>query len=874
MKTRLEYHDSKSQKFWQISVKGDAHTVNFGKVGTEGQAKNKSFSDAAAALQDAQKLIQQKLKKGYTVVEADQAGMVSSAKKPTAKKNIASKSTAGKQAEKEKASPPTAKVAGVESYSPLDFGEIQKNASDGRPLSIDHFHELAALFFEYDRYDRREGQEGIMKLMKSQGPPELKELISSNYDFDIAAKLFRYVCEQPLPHIRARIFKSFGDDIHVGETRVRSLPDDLAQFQELKHISLAEAFFKVFPPVLLQLKNLVSLNFYASKIEELPAEIGELSELESLEFERNRLKTLPVEIARLKKLRTLDLRKNVLEDLPEELCELTQLERVDFEGNSGIPAADLNKLFKEFHNSSTLVPDRKVLLNLVLDKKERASELADLPQLIMALNSGSAVVRTNALQVLDTRLEIDLKNILPAGSLLGFAGKFHFALKAMKERLVQNGFRVSAKINTELDRVVLGEKPGDFDIASFQGAVLTEATFQKLIDQIDTPYLQDQESTPVAATENLGRLLESPDPKNQALAIEIMKTGGVPPDQIGGLFAVAFLSEDAAIRKTGMTLLKQHASTELQRKLAGRVSFLNVATEKKMSEYIENFAALSEIDGQKLARSVFAANKMGKKYLLENGDESTQREVLSTLIEGDTLSLTYADLPVLPAVIGEFKQLRVLSLHGNELTEIPDGLFDLQELEELDISHNKLKTAPTGFTQLKNLRDLNICGNKMREFPVEIPDLPNLKRLELWGNNFKKFPDNMRRLKVEKLYFQGKFSAVPAQICEIESLRELVFYEAGLTDLPDELSQLICLEKLDLQHNEFTTIPQVVFELPALEVLVLTFNKLREIPPEIAKLKKLKELHIRANRTLKGALSLKELQKLLPGCHIEENSLS
>lgn len=52
-------------KFWEIAVDGAAHTVRFGKLGTPGQTRSKSFASEAAARADAEKLIGEKTRKGY-----------------------------------------------------------------------------------------------------------------------------------------------------------------------------------------------------------------------------------------------------------------------------------------------------------------------------------------------------------------------------------------------------------------------------------------------------------------------------------------------------------------------------------------------------------------------------------------------------------------------------------------------------------------------------------------------------------------------------------------------------------------------------------------------------------------------------------------
>ncbi len=68
---RFEYWDTKSSKFWQVEVDGFGLTVRFGRIGTEGQTKSKAFDHAEKAATEAEKLIRQKIRKGYVEVAAD-----------------------------------------------------------------------------------------------------------------------------------------------------------------------------------------------------------------------------------------------------------------------------------------------------------------------------------------------------------------------------------------------------------------------------------------------------------------------------------------------------------------------------------------------------------------------------------------------------------------------------------------------------------------------------------------------------------------------------------------------------------------------------------------------------------------------------------
>jgi predicted DNA-binding WGR domain protein len=61
----FEFKDDKSNKFWEISIKGCQHTVRFGRIGSQGQSQTKVFPNDLSARSDAAKLINEKTKKGY-----------------------------------------------------------------------------------------------------------------------------------------------------------------------------------------------------------------------------------------------------------------------------------------------------------------------------------------------------------------------------------------------------------------------------------------------------------------------------------------------------------------------------------------------------------------------------------------------------------------------------------------------------------------------------------------------------------------------------------------------------------------------------------------------------------------------------------------
>lgn len=73
MKRRFVYQDAKSDKFWDIEFEGTTQTVVYGKTGTAGREAVKEFSTAEECTKESEKLIAQKLKKGYTELAEGEA---------------------------------------------------------------------------------------------------------------------------------------------------------------------------------------------------------------------------------------------------------------------------------------------------------------------------------------------------------------------------------------------------------------------------------------------------------------------------------------------------------------------------------------------------------------------------------------------------------------------------------------------------------------------------------------------------------------------------------------------------------------------------------------------------------------------------------
>lgn len=130
----LVFQDGSSNKFWNIELDGSQYTVTFGRFGTTGQQQTKAFADDQKARKAFDKLVAEKLKKGY-VETGDSGGDAVAPATATAKKQPAAAKRHGNAPEAE--SPPeqaaaAAKTAPAETVELRIVRELALEPSDWR----------------------------------------------------------------------------------------------------------------------------------------------------------------------------------------------------------------------------------------------------------------------------------------------------------------------------------------------------------------------------------------------------------------------------------------------------------------------------------------------------------------------------------------------------------------------------------------------------------------------------------------------------------------------------------------------------------------------------------------------------------------------
>jgi len=137
---RYEYSEGTSNKFWEIELAGTSYTSKWGRIGGSMSSSTKSYGDAAAARKEYDKLVNEKVRKGYQLV----GGAASKAAKPNGK---AAKPVAKPAAPSGPARNADLEKAILEQLATLDLsmGNLSDRGIDTMVKAKDAFQHLAEL---------------------------------------------------------------------------------------------------------------------------------------------------------------------------------------------------------------------------------------------------------------------------------------------------------------------------------------------------------------------------------------------------------------------------------------------------------------------------------------------------------------------------------------------------------------------------------------------------------------------------------------------------------------------------------------------------------------------------------------------------------
>jgi Leucine-rich repeat (LRR) protein len=239
--------------------------------------------------------------------------------------------------------------------------------------------------------------------------------------------------------------------------------------------------------------------------------------------------------------------------------------------------------------------------------------------------------------------------------------------------------------------------------------------------------------------ENLSNLLLSPEDVNTQLAFTILENQELPLELITEVFAIYKITRNKKLKQQAKLLLETHGSQELKWAMAMRYPLKGgksdmAATEKTIKKNIIQYTHNNELDGVKLAKSLYRKIGAGATYLLTATPQAQRKEILKTFITGTSFQLNNKALTKFPPEIFDFPELTHIDLSGNKITSIPKQIEVFENLQVLNLNDNKLKSIHKNFLKLKKLESLDISSNDFtKAFPEIICEMTQLKRLNILG---------------------------------------------------------------------------------------------------------------------------------------------
>jgi predicted DNA-binding WGR domain protein/Leucine-rich repeat (LRR) protein len=266
----------------------------------------------------------------------------------------------------------------------------------------------------------------------------------------------------------------------------------------------------------------------------------------------------------------------------------------------------------------------------------------------------------------------------------------------------------------------------------------------------------------------------------------------------------------------------------------------------------------NQVFGVKLLHQLIELEDAGTDF----ASEEIKQKVLDPVSQ---LHVAVERLKGIPQSLGKLQNLKSLRLvmidfHGKRIL---DFLSQLVNLEDLVLGFSSFTDLPdlSGLTKLK---EISLRGNKFKNLPA----LPvNLERLILDLNPFKEPPNLANLVHLKDLSLDG-VAVVPIGLENLVNLEQLSWIDAKLETFPESLLRLPKLRTLVMSGNHFGMIPNLQ-GLPELETLDLQNCRFERLPDGLLELPKLEKLFLAGNSKLeklvdktKDVASLKVLEEL------------
>ncbi|MBL4648459.1 MAG: hypothetical protein JKY03_01920 [Aureispira sp.] len=495
--------------------------------------------------------------------------------------------------------------------------------------------------------------------------------------------------------------------------------EHLSQMKDLKLLDLSYSLqnLSALPKEIDSLHNLRELNISGNKLKKLPNSLKELTQLEKLHCELNDFEVFPNILVELPQLKELQISAKSLKGLPKEVLKLQHIEVLKFTAKSSsktayiFPFERLLKHIKTYQFS----PDLQLFFLAIIRGSILIKDLTN-QQLLTLLNCAIPEYINQALEEIDLRIkanELSTFSFPKANDRLVIKGKIKGKVSELKFRVVQNAIQTGVKINASTTHVLIGSMPGDIydQVQEYNIALVTEQSLVQHLNQLEQPYLLA--SKEVNGLENIRQLLHSDQTENTLLALEMLKSGGVPSELLTELFLIHKLTRIQKIKRIIYQIVGQYAPLSFATALKSRKPIGPSISETVRSNNLEYYCKIGALDKKYIAFYLLKKGGYGHLFALFNLATADKATYFEQKLEDGHLSLS-----------------------GLELTYLPDDLGAIKGLTHLDISYNKFTTVPSQLFQCKELKNLYIRGlHEVHKNPDDLWNIPNLEIIYIGYNN-------------------------------------------------------------------------------------------------------------------------------------------
>lgn len=542
-------------------------------------------------------------------------------------------------------------------------------------------------------------------------------------------------------------------------------------------LDLEKCSFNGFPEQIFNYPNLHSLSITNSDLTYIPKDWNSVKNLYRIIFHENNFVFKDFDFAQpLSSLQELHLGSNKIwhpfslinkKRLPLSICnDFETLHPFEIKSNNTPFKAEYDVILKlaAALGKTKFSKKQKEDFFLKFSNTRNFEALPDLSlsEFVLLLNVNFSKIKNKCLSEIAIKAEDDLKkNPLSESSTILILG----SLNSKETKAILNEMKIPFSKNNEegFTHILVGKNPIPFeDFDNTDAAFLTEQKLKNIFEKEKPKFIQE---AVVAGDKNINQnieeLLNSEDPSSQMVALEMLRTGGIPEILFLPLLTLAKTSKSKEITKISKKLLKENAPGTWAAAINDRQQFYRLERKFKESEIGKMLKKIADLGSPNaailLSISLFKKYGKGLQYAIYNATKNSdiRKFTLVQLIKDDCFEYSSGlrfnmwrwyehDQPgiknriILPSfpndILKDFPNIKELNFHNCRFQKLPPEFVDFKSVSKIDLSYNFLTDLPDCLSEFQSLEHLDLSMNSFPVLPEVLGELTSLKTLTLKKN--------------------------------------------------------------------------------------------------------------------------------------------